>query len=73
MKKKKRMWKVPCVWMMMGYLTVEARSAEEAKELAKDMARDCALPTNGEYLEDSFEIDAEGEPFLVKTKGEKDA
>ena len=66
---KEKIWKVPCVWQMMGYLEVEAKTAEEAREIAKDMARECPLPENGAYLEDSFEIDEEGEPLIFEAKG----
>ena len=61
----KRLWKVPCVWHVMGYAEIRASSAEEAKKIAESAIDDIPLPDNGEYLEGSFEIDEEGEPFEV--------
>lgn len=60
--KTKKRWKVPCVWQMMGYLTVEADTPEEAWKAAEKIADDCPLP-DGAYLDDSFELDYEGEPM----------
>lgn len=51
---------VPCVWQMYGRVEVEADSAEEAIEIAERDKYDFALPEEGFYLEDSFEIDGEG-------------
>lgn len=61
------LWKVPCVWQMMGYMEVKANSAEEAKKQALyEMQSPCSpLPADGEYLEDSFAIDEEGEPLEI--------
>ena len=59
-------WKVPVVWQMMGYMRVPARTAEEARERAQALAKNCPLPDDGQYLDDSFEIDLEGEPIEVK-------
>lgn len=61
----KMVYKVPVVWSMMGYVLVDADSSEEAMEYAREHMDDFALPTNGEYLEDSFEIDEEGEPIMI--------
>ena len=57
-------FKVPVIWEMMGYLQVEADSPEDAVQKAKEMALTCPLP-DGEYLNDSFEVDEEGEPLEV--------
>lgn len=62
----KEMWKIPCVWQMMGYLEVEADTPEEAWKTAEKEEMNCPLPDNGQYLEDSFELDYEGEPLLIK-------
>ena len=59
-------WKVPVVWQMMGYMRVPAPTAEEALKRAQMLAKDCPLPDDGQYLDDSFEIDREGEPIEVK-------
>jgi len=49
-------YKVPVVWQMYGYVEVEADSLAEAIHEAED----APLPDNGEYIEGSFEVDAEG-------------
>lgn len=46
---------IPCVWQMYGLMKIKAKSLDEALEKAY-MA---PLP-DGDYLDDSFEIDTEG-------------
>ena len=53
-------WKVPVLWSMMGYLTVDAETEEEAVKEAQRLAETCPLPADGSYLEESFEVDTEG-------------
>lgn len=65
-------WKVPCVWQMMGYLEVEASTAEEAWKAAEKEADNCALPLdNASYLEETFELDQEGEPIEISADEER--
>lgn len=52
-------FRVGCVWQMYGHIEVEAETEEEAKEKAFSVAEICSLPDDGEYLEDSFEIDSD--------------
>lgn len=51
-------YRIPVVWQQMGFYYVEADSLKDALE--KIAKTGCPLPDNGEYLEDSFEIDWEG-------------
>lgn len=44
---------------MYGHITVRAKNKEEAVKMAQKVAKTCPLPDDGEYLEDSFEIDPE--------------
>jgi len=60
MSKVKKVYKIPCVWQMWGMMEVEADSLEEAKRIAIE---DAPLPTDGEYLEGSFELDEESDDF----------
>lgn len=53
----KKIYKIPVVWSMMGYLSITASNEQEAIALAEKEVRTCSLPKNGEYLDDSFEID----------------
>jgi|SaaInlV_135m_DNA_3_1039749.scaffolds.fasta_scaffold93466_2 hypothetical protein len=48
-------YKIPCSWQMYGYLDVEAESWDEAIEKAEDNGT--PLPTDGSYVEASFEVD----------------
>lgn len=59
----KMVYKVPVVWSMMGYVLVDAHDAEEAKEYVNQHLDEFELPS-GEYLEGSFQLDEEGEPFV---------
>lgn len=55
-------FKVPVVWSMMGYLSIPALDQKDAIHLAQKEAPVCHLPANGEYLDDSFEIDTDLDP-----------
>ena len=58
-------WKIPVVWQMMGYIEVEAGTLAEAIKIAKDDNNSVLLPHNGEYLDESWEVDMEDdEEFL---------
>ena len=50
-------YQIPCVWQMCGYVTVEADSLAKAVAIAQ--AAGTPLPSDAEYLTDSFEIDRE--------------
>ena len=50
----KKIFKIACTWSMYGTLHIEAKSLEEAKQIAIEEQE---LPSwDAEYLEDSFEI-----------------
>ena len=59
----KRIYRVPVVWSMMGYVSTTATSEEDAKNYVKEHLDEYSLPHNGEYLDDSFEVDEEGVVF----------
>ena len=48
-------YKIPCSWVMSGTIEVEADTVGEA--ILK--AEDAPLPTESEYIEESFVIDLE--------------
>lgn len=48
-------YKLPCVWEVMGYMHIQADTMEEAIQEAYDRA---SLP-DGEYVENSFAVDHE--------------
>lgn len=61
----KMVYKVPVVWAAMGYVLMEAEDAESAKSYVKEHLDEFPLPRNGEYLDDSFQVDEEGEPIMI--------
>ena len=63
-------FRFPCYWEMRGHIEVEASDIDEAKRIA---IQEAPLPTNGDYIEDSFQLDEpmiEEEQFFVE-KGEE--
>ncbi len=53
---------IPCSWQMYGTLEIEADSLEQAIEKAEDDST--ALPTEGAYVDASFDVDREMASFL---------
>lgn len=62
----KNTYKVPVVWSAMGYVLVDAEDGESAKRYVKDHLDEFPLPKDGEYLDDSFEVDEEGDPIMIE-------
>ena len=58
-KTQEKVYRFGCSWQLYGHITVRAKNEEEALKKAKKLARVCPLPDDGEYLEDSFELDEE--------------
>lgn len=54
-----RKFRIGCVWQMYGHIEVEAETEEEAIKKACAVADECPLPDDGEYLDDSFNVDPE--------------
>ena len=50
-----KMYTIPVVWQMMGTVVVAADSLEDA--IADALDSDTPLPTNGEYIDGSCEVD----------------
>lgn len=48
-----KVYQIPVMWTLTGTYYVRASSLEAAK----DIAYDAPLPKNGEYLDESFELD----------------
>lgn len=57
-------WKIPVVWQMMGTVTVEADTLEEAIEIAKDDEGVIPLPDDGTFLDGSWEVDCSDEDYI---------
>ena len=54
-------YKIPVIWQVVGLVEIEAESLEKA--IQKAQASGTPLPRDGNYIEDSFEVDIEGIPF----------
>ena len=65
-------WSVPVYWEMVGRIEVEAETAEAAHNKVLMNPDDYALPSDGEYLPDSFEADPETPIELIKLVEEVD-
>lgn len=57
-------YKVPVIWAMSGYVEVEADSAKKA-ELQVFGSNYCEPPAGGIYIEDSLELDMEGNAIPI--------
>ena len=51
----KTKYTIPCSWQMYGHIHIEAGSWDEAIEIAEDDST--SLPSDGDYVDGSFEID----------------
>lgn len=49
-------FKIPVIYKVFGTVEVEAETLEDAIQYADKHIKDLELPTNGEYIEDSYEI-----------------
>lgn len=52
-------YRIGCSWEVYGHITVRAKNREEAIKVAQKVTKTCSLPDDGEYLDDSFELDEE--------------
>lgn len=50
-------WRIPVVWQEIGTVEVDAKTLAEAIDIAK--TADLAIPDDGEYLADSWEVDCD--------------
>lgn len=57
-------WKIPVVWQMMGTVTVEANTLEEAIEIAQDDEGVIPIPDDGTFLDGSWEVDCSDEDYI---------
>lgn len=63
--------KVAVTWELCGYVEIEAHTMEEAMEKFKRDADFISLPTDGSYVDGSFQLtsnDAEEMELLATTK-----
>ena len=60
---------IPVVYQVWGRVEIEAASVEDARKKLSDpdFVSEMGLPSEPEYLEDSYEIDTEGEMKDLET------
>ena len=51
--------KVAVTWEMCGYVDIDAETMEEAMEKFNEDSDHIKLPTNGEYVDGSFQLSSE--------------
>lgn len=58
-------WKIPVCWTMMGMVDVEAKTLDEAIEIARDDAGVIPIPDDGGiFLDGSWEVDCSDSDYI---------
>lgn len=57
-------WRIPVCWTMMGTVNVEAKTLDEAIEIAKDDAGVIPIPDNGTFMDGTWEVDCFDKDYL---------
>lgn len=59
-------WNIPVCWTMMGTVNVEAKTLDEAIEIAKDDAGIIPIPDDGIFMGGTWEVDCPDIDYLRK-------
>ena len=59
-------WNIPVCWTMMGTVNVEAKTLDEAIEIAKDDAGIIPIPDDGIFMGGTWEVDCTDINYLRK-------
>ena len=59
-------WNIPVCWTMMGTVNVEAKTLDEAIEIAKDDAGIIPIPDDGMFMGGTWEVDCTDINYLRK-------
>lgn len=58
-------WKIPVAWTMMSVINVEAKTLDEAIEIARDDAGVIPIPDDGGiFLDGSWEVDCSDSAYI---------
>lgn len=57
-------WRIPVCWTMMGMINVEAKTLDEAIEIAKDDAGVIPIPDDGTFMDGTWEVDCFDKDYL---------
>ena len=61
-------YRIPCTWTVSATMEIQANGLEEAIEIANESP----LPTDTNYIEDTFEINNQIIPYLNKNLTEQE-
>jgi hypothetical protein len=61
-------YRIPCTWTVAATMEIQANSLEEAIEIANE----APLPTDTDYIEDTFEVNNQIIPYLNKNLTEQE-
>ena len=50
------LWKIPVTWEMYGCIEIEADTLEKAMKIGADPDGELPLPTNGSYVDGSWQL-----------------
>ena len=59
-------WNIPVCWTMMGTVNVEAKTLDDAIEIAKDDAGIIPIPDDGIFMGGTWEVDCTDINYLRK-------
>ena len=59
-------WNIPVCWTMIGTVNVEAKTLDEAIEIAKDDAGIIPIPDDGMFMGGTWEVDCTDINYLRK-------
>lgn len=59
-------WNIPVCWTMIGTVNVEAKTLDEAIEIAKDDAGIIPIPDDGMFMGGTWEVDCTDIDYLRK-------
>ena len=59
-------WKIPVCWTMMGTVNVDAKTLDDAIEIAKDDAGIIPIPDDGTFMDGTWEVDCTDISYLRK-------
>ncbi len=57
-------WTIPVAWTMMSVINVEAKTLDEAIEIAKDDAGVIPIPDDAVFLDGSWEVDCSDSAYI---------
>lgn len=60
----KKIFKLPVEWAVFGTIEIEAESLEDALKIFCKTENEIELPTERDYIEDSFKLSTDASPYI---------